>query len=131
MCHYIDDFAVLGKTEQAMDRVMDAAERLGLPMEPAKTVGPVTSLTFLGVEIDTVKLELRLPEVKMQELKSLLVQWLGKKHCVKRDLESLAGKIQQACKVVRPGRCFLRHLYVATSGSRPVSSDPGKQGHPG
>lgn len=31
MCHYIDDFAVLGKTEQAMDRVMDAAERLGLP----------------------------------------------------------------------------------------------------
>lgn len=124
MCHYIDDFAVVGRTEQecgaAMDRVMKTADRLGLPMEP--TIGPVTTLTFLGVEVDTRKMELRLPEAKLQELKGLLVQWLGKKHCVKRDLESLAGKLQQACKVVRPGRCFLRHFYVATSGSRPQST---------
>ena len=127
VCHYIDDFAVLGKTEQecgtALGKVLDLGSRLGLPMEPAKTVGPVTSLTFLGVEIDTVKLELRLPEVKIQELKSLLAQWLGKgRWCVKRELESLAGKLQQACKVVRPGRCFLRHLYVATAGPRPQSA---------
>ena len=36
VCHYINDFAVLGKTERecgaALGRVIDLADRLGLPM---------------------------------------------------------------------------------------------------
>ena len=94
------------------------ASVLGLPMEPSKTVGPVTRMTFLGVEIDTCDMELRLPEEKLEELRRVLVSWLGRKHCVKRDLESLAGKLQQACRVVRPGRCFMRHFYAAIAVGR-------------
>lgn len=30
-------------------------------MEPSKSVGPDTSLVFLGIEIDSVRSELRLP----------------------------------------------------------------------
>ena len=120
--HYIDDFAVVGRTEKecrvAMETVNSLATDLGLPMEPSKTVGPVTKMTFLGIEIDTQVMELRLPEEKLGELKKLLVSWLRKKHCIKGDLESLAGKLQQACRVVRPGRCFMRHFYAAISVAR-------------
>ena len=30
---------------------------------------------------------------------------------LRRDLESLVGQLQHTCKVVRPGRCFLRPIY--------------------
>ena len=124
--HYIDDFAVVGRTEREcardMEKVNSMATVLGLPMEPSKTVGPANRMTFLGVEIDTCDMELRLPEEKLEELKRVLVPWLGRKHCVKRDLESLAGKLQQACKVVWPGRCFMRHFYAAIAVGRQKSA---------
>ena len=37
--------------------------------------GPDTSLTFLGIAIDTVKLELWLPEEKLRRLEVLMQEW--------------------------------------------------------
>ena len=37
-----------------------------------KTVGPATVVTFLGVEVDTVEMELRLPLKKLEKLKELV-----------------------------------------------------------
>ena len=105
-----------------MQTVHTVASELGLPMEPKKTVGPVQQVTFLGVEIDTVAMEVRLPQEKLAELGSLLEKWLGQKHCIKEDLESLTGKLHHASRVVRPGRCFLRHLYAATAVARKKSA---------
>ena len=34
--------------------------RLGVPLAPEKIVGPTTELTYLGIVIDTEKMELRL-----------------------------------------------------------------------
>ena len=44
---------------------------------------------------------------------TLITTWLGKRSCTRRELESLVGKLQQASAVVRPGRMFLRRLFVA------------------
>ena len=95
-----------------METVNSLVTDLGLPMKRSKTVGPVTKMTFLGIEIDT---QARLPEEKLGELKRLLVSWLCKKHCIKGDLETLAEKLQQAYRVVQPGRCFMQHFYAAIS----------------
>ena len=37
--------------------------------------------------------------------------WKHKDSCLKKDMESLVGKLAHACKVVRPGKTFLRRLY--------------------
>ena len=37
--------------------------------------------------------------------------WLGRKACRKRELQSLAGLLQYASTVIRPGRCFLHRIY--------------------
>ena len=58
---------------------------------------------------------LRLPTIKMLELQDLVTSWLGKKSCLKGELQSLAGKLQHACKVVRPGRTFLRRVFELLS----------------
>ena len=81
--HYVDDFIAIAQMREecteAMERIESTAHELGIPIEPSKTEGPAATLTFLGIEIDTQNLELRLPRNKIQELKELLLLWLGKK----------------------------------------------------
>lgn len=76
---------------------------LGVPMAVHKRKGPTTCLIFLGIEIDTVAGELRLP--------TLLAQWGDRRACTRKELESLIGLLCHACKVVRSGRAFLRRMF--------------------
>ena len=69
-----------------------------------KTEGPASSLCFLGILVDTDRMELRLPEEKIRRLQALLGEWRERKVCQKRQLLSLIGQLQHACRVVRVGR---------------------------
>ena len=80
---------------------------LGVPLVVHKTVGPTACLTFLGITIDTVANELRLPADKLERLRTLLVSWGDQKTYSQRELESLIGVLNHACKLVRPGHSFL------------------------
>ena len=98
-------------------------EQVGLPVAPEKTEGPTTCLTFLGIEINTQTNQLRLPQDKLEKLRSTIGRWMysGKKQAprrsgTKRDLLSLIGLLNHAAKVVRPGRAFLRGL-IDTAGT--------------
>lgn len=68
--------------------------------------GPSVCLTFLGIELDTRMMVIRLPSAKLTEL-YLVRYWFPKLACKLKELQSLVGKLQYACKVVRPGRIFL------------------------
>uniref|UniRef100_A0A1X7U0I3 Reverse transcriptase/retrotransposon-derived protein RNase H-like domain-containing protein n=2 Tax=Amphimedon queenslandica TaxID=400682 RepID=A0A1X7U0I3_AMPQE len=93
---------------------------LGLPLEPSMLEGPTTCLTFLRIEVDTVNLKLRLPTDKLDRLLNELEEAWGRKVISKRELQSLTGLSQYACKVVRPGRSFLQRLYALEKvGSTP------------
>ena len=85
-------------------------DRMGLPVEPEKDEGPATSLPFLGIELDSVAIEIWLPLEKLAHLRKELTTWKSRKTCKKRDLLSLIGLLSHACKVVRSGRSFLRRL---------------------
>jgi len=68
-----------------------------------------TCLTFLGIIIDTVRQELRLPREKLDRLLSMIEDWEKRKSCTCKELESLIGTLQHACIVIRPGRSFMRN----------------------
>ena len=75
--HYLDDFIIVApphseECQQAVQTMDTVCARLGVPMTPHKREGPTTCLVFLGIEIDTVAGELRLPEEKLSRLMSLL-----------------------------------------------------------
>ena len=110
--HYLDDFIIVASpnSQQAVQTMDPVCARLGVPMAPHKREGPTKCLVFLGIEIDTVAGELRLPEEKLSRLMSLLQEWGSKKSCQRKELDSLIGLLSHACKVVRPGRSFLRRL---------------------
>ena len=60
--------------------------------------------------MDTQAGSLRLPADKLSHLQALLSHWGDRKACSRRELESLIGLLNHACKVVRSGRSFLRRM---------------------
>jgi hypothetical protein len=92
--------------------------RLGLPIAPEKTEGPATVLSFLGIEIDTIAMEIRLPAGKLQALQATLNSWVMKRACTRRELESLLGSLGHACCVVREGKTFMHRLFELLSVTR-------------
>ena len=73
--------------------------------------GPATKITLLGIEFDSQLLQLSLPHDKLAKLRELVAKWRTRKGCTKRELQSLAGYLNHACKVIRPGRQFLRGVF--------------------
>ena len=113
--HYLDDFLFVGAPESdeckvALGVAQGVCQWLGAPLALEKREGPARILPFLGIVLDTEKLELRLPEEKLQRLRELIRQWQGKKSCRKRELLSVIGQLQHACRVVKPVRTFLRRM---------------------
>ena len=120
VAHYLDDFITVGSTEspecQTNLKIMLATcQRLRVPVAQEKCAGTTAVLVFLGFELDTNQMVIRLPENKLHRTQSLVRDWLGKKACKKRDLESLLGHLQHAATVVCPGRTFVRHLIELVS----------------
>lgn len=114
--HYLDDYALVAKdkreAEQRKHILTSTFGALGIPLEPSKMEGPETCLTFLGIEVDTLALQLRLPEAKLSRLIAELEVTLKLKAITKRKLQSIVGLLQHAAKVVKPGRSFVRRLYA-------------------
>lgn len=123
IAHYLDDFIVIGPPQSqecalALELLEEVCATLGVPLAHHKRDGPTTCLTFLGIEVDTVASELRLPQEKLTRLQFLLTEWGDRKVCHRRELESLVGILNHACKVVRAGRSFLRRMLDLLKGGQ-------------
>ena len=84
---------------------------LGVPLALEKVEVPVTSLKFLGIVIDTVRMEARLPTEKLDRIWCLIAEWLPRSNVTKREILSSVALLQHAAKVVHPGRIFVRYMY--------------------
>ena len=118
--HYLDDFLIFGRpgSDEGLryrQIALQVLEDLNIPVAWPKLEGPSTLVTFLGILIDTIRLELRLPLPKLARLRSLLSQWCRRRSGSRAGFESLLGHLSQAAIVVRPGRIFLRHLFTLLS----------------
>ena len=128
--HYLDDFIFLGAphSTQCQDSLLtlnQVCKELGVPIAEHKWDGPATCLlVFLGIEINTVAGILRLPSEKLSRLQTLLRKWDSRKTCSRKDLESLIGHLNHACKVVRAGRSFLRRMIDLLHSRQHASRKP-------
>lgn len=114
---YLDDFLILSESEHdcwtAFWELITLLGRLGLTVNWNKVVYPCQRLTYLGIEIDSKRRQLRLPDHKLRDIRALLSQTLAKSKVTKRELQSLAGKLNFAARVVYGGRTFLRRIIDA------------------
>ena len=122
MIHYLDDFCGCDKNEKGalslLETSLETFESLGVPVAPEKIEGPSTRIKFLGLEVDTVAMEVRLPDDKLNDLKACVQNTINRKgkKITLRELQSLIGKLNFACRAIAPGRAFLRRLIDATIG---------------
>ena len=120
MTHILDDFLMVEKFQNScktsLDKFIDSCTTLGIPISPEKTFQPSQTLTFLGYELDSVKMEIRLPVDKLLKCQQLLRESLKKRSLTLKQLQSIIGTLNFACGAVVPGRPFLRRLINLTMG---------------
>lgn len=112
--HYVDDFLFVVKLKEdateSLKQALHMCEKLGIPMAADKVEGPITRLTFLGIQLCTETMKASLDNDRLSELHQLLYDWGDKANASITELQSLAGKLNWACAVIRPGRTFLRRI---------------------
>ena len=118
--HILDDFLFIvkakSKCQKAVDDFSEFCHISGIPLVLAKTEGPATELPFAGIELDTVRMEARLPPDKIAKCRNQLNLFLKSKKVKLVEIQALIGLLNFACTVVRPGRPFLRRLIDLTIG---------------
>lgn len=123
LVHILDDFLFVGPPKSndcsnALDNFLCLCTNIGVPIKHTKTVKPCTCLTFLGIELDSYLMEARLPQDKLEKIRTLLNKYLVRSKITLREIQSLVGVLNFACSVVVPGRCFLRRLISLSKGLR-------------
>ncbi len=114
MRHILDDFLILTYSQscplRSVKLVVDTCDYLGIPTIQDKTESS-TTLEFLGIELDSLQLQARLPQDKICKCVSKVQAVLTKETVKKSELESLEGPLNFVCLVVWPGRPFMRKIY--------------------
>lgn len=111
---YIDDFLCQGDTAQAcrecQNFLIKLLEFLGFTVSKSKIILPSQKGQYLGMYIDTVKMEYSLPPHKLDKLGPLVGSFIGKDTATKKQLQSLAEVLSHCSYVVRGGRVFTRRI---------------------
>ena len=107
-CSTTDDYIMVGPPDSQLCHtrlkvLMGECTRLDVPIASHKTEGPATEVTFLGIIIDTVKGELRLPLDKLTRLTDLLTAWQARRSCTRKKLESLIGLLEPCLQSHKAG----------------------------
>ena len=120
LLHYLDDYLFLGKpgmleAPHAATLANEVFSQAGIPVAAQKTEGPASSVTFLGILVDTNLLQLRLPVDKLTRLQALVSAWCSRRSYTCKELESFISHLVHAPTVIRPSKIFLQNLFALLS----------------
>ena len=126
--HYLDDFlpifhlsTPLHVADAAVTWIQELGAQLGLQFQERKTVHLCMALEFLGLKLDSLRMEAHLPMPKLCLLCEFLMTWEQKHTCSLRELQELVRFLQFASQVI-PALCTFIHQLIGFSMSSPASS---------
>ena len=132
---YLDDFVLIAASFDEMARHLSLAQsaiaQFGLVVNPAKTEGPAQSLSFLGIQLDSVNRTVSCTPQRIDELTTLLRSLLRQRVITRAHAASLIGKLSFAARVLPGARPFMRrmldalHKCKSRRHSTPIRIDPG------
>ncbi|XP_069133242.1 uncharacterized protein [Argopecten irradians] len=120
--HLLDDFITFEDPskcgERNMQMLFQIFNSLNIPMALHKTCGPETVIEYLGIILDSHKMEARLPEDKLHRDISMLQSFQSRQSCTKRELLQLLGHLNFASKVIIPGRSFVSYIIKLSTTAK-------------
>ena len=118
--HLLDDFLFLNSTMQGymhdLNTFLTLCKDISVPIAVDKTVDACTSITFMGICLNSDQMQASLPDDKMLKCRELLQLYSRKDSCTLRELQSLLGYLNFCCSIITCGRAFLRRLTNLTIG---------------
>ena len=98
--HVLDDFLRLARDKAVgqaqLSAFLSMCADVGIPTAPDKTVQPTQVITFLGLELDSVAIEMRLPVDKLNRCTGLIETCLKKDKIQLKPLQSIIGTLNFA-----------------------------------
>lgn len=85
---------------------------VGLPIAWDKLVSPCKTIRFLGIIIDVVHKEVRIPQDKIDAFVKIAIEARGKKTITRRNIQSIVGNINHLGKAVCPARLFMNRILA-------------------
>lgn len=121
---YLDDFLLIADSEATcsaqLKLMYDELASLGLSVNFKKTLGPSQSIHYLGLEIDSVRMELRVPDYKLTLVRDQITQFRSqfeaRGSAPLRSVLSLTGRLGHISRAVHASRPFLRRLWDLCCG---------------
>ena len=89
---------------------------INVPIAEGKTEGSTELLTFLGLELDSNKMIVRIPWEKIQQVMEKIGIVLSREKTTLKDMQSLIGSLNFCCRAIPMGRPFCRRLINTTCG---------------
>ena len=121
--YYLDDFITMGpasseECQMNMTIMESTCGKAGIPHQDLKNGWPLLKDHVFRNGTGHSGWSEQMPHDKLQELQELFDAWHSKKTCIKKDLQSIVGLLNHACKAVCSGRSFIRRLIDLTAMQR-------------
>ncbi len=120
LIHYLDDFLGGDRSGTACRDAMSTFQRclaeLNVPIATEKTEGPSEIITFLGLELDSERMIVRIPSDKIADVVNKIQVMLSGQKTTLKAMQSLIGSLNFCCRAIVIGRPFCRRLINAICG---------------
>jgi len=124
---YIDDLLLLAESKDLiLDQVTGMRyllECLGFIVNTKKSIlNPAQVMEFLGLSVDSLAMKIRLPPIKIKQIRAEACKLVKRDAVPARMLVQLLGKMNATNCVLPPGPLFYRHLQMALTSTLEQSS---------
>lgn len=115
LIYYLDDYIIIAPTfETALmgqKLTIVTLRYLGFHVSWKKISTPSTLTIYLGIQIDTIRMELSLPIVKVDKFKKYVNKYVTACYITKKELEQLNGLLAHCAQKVQGGKIFTRRCF--------------------
>lgn len=120
LIHYLDDYLGCDRNvilcRQLMSTFLECLNELKVPIAEEKTEGPTEVIVFLGLELDSNEMVVRIPRAKIDEVVTKILTMLAREKSTLKEMQSLIGSLNFCCRAIAIGRPFCRRLINSTCG---------------
>ena len=113
--NYLDDFCIVSTSQdqgrEDQSHLIWILRHLGFDISFKKLTDPAQVNRFLGIEIDSVDMCVRLPEDKLERMQETVNSYKAREWATKKELDQLAGLLAHCSTVLRDGRTFSHRIY--------------------
>ena len=111
--NYIYDFGGADTPDQAWDafyKLGSIIQQVGLTEAEDKASPPSTVMIFLGLEVNTITMTIKIPQQKLIEIRMELGRWFLGRRVTKKQMQSLVGILNFAAGCIKPGRIYFSRI---------------------